>query len=96
LKRWKLSPVDIQARQKYAEYGRARDAMFAATHTEHAPWFAVNFNDQRRGRLNLIRHLLEHVPDTNIAARRLVLPRLRGKPKRERFRGPVTPIKGWY
>jgi polyphosphate kinase 2 (PPK2 family) len=56
LKRWKLSPIDLKAREKYAEYGRARDAMLKATHTRHAPWTLVDFNDQRRGRLTLIRH----------------------------------------
>ena len=53
LKRWKLSPIDLEARARYVEYGQARDAMFEATHTTHAPWFVVDFNDQRSGRLNL-------------------------------------------
>ena len=96
LKRWKLSPIDIEARRKYAEYGRARDRMFRATHTKHAPWFAVSFNDQRRGRLNLIRHLLDHIPDTKVPADQVALPRLRGKLQRDTFRGPVKPIKGPY
>src|SRR5690606_10806932 len=47
LKRWKLSPIDIKAREKYADYGRARQAMFAATHTAWAPWTVVDFNDQK-------------------------------------------------
>jgi polyphosphate kinase 2 len=63
LKRWKLSPIDVQARAKYAEYGHARDAMLKATHTKHAPWTLVDFNDQRRGRLALIRHLLDAIPE---------------------------------
>jgi polyphosphate kinase len=92
-KRWKLSPVDLEAREKYEEYGRARDAMFEATHTKHAPWFVVDFNDQRRGRLSLIRHLLDRVPDTNVPAPPLKLKKLRGKLKREKFRGPVRPIR---
>ena len=96
LKRWKLSPIDLEARKRYAEYGRARDAMFKATHTRHAPWFVVDFNDQRRGRLNLIRHLLEQVPDTRVPRPPVTLPPLPGKPARERFRGPVKPIRGWY
>ena len=64
LKRWKLSPVDVQARAKYAEYGQARDAMLKATDNEHAPWTLVDFNDQRRGRLALIRHLLAALDGT--------------------------------
>jgi polyphosphate kinase 2 len=95
-KRWKLSPVDLKARAAYAEYGRARDAMFRATHRRYAPWHVVEFNDQRRGRLNLIRHLLEQVPDTRVPLETLALPALRGKPGREHYRGPVKPIKGYY
>jgi polyphosphate kinase 2 len=93
LKRWKLSPIDLKAREYYDEYGRARDEMFRATHTKHAPWFVVDFNDQKRGRLNLIRHLLDQVPDTRVPVSPLKLPPLKGKPLKEKFRGPVTPIK---
>jgi polyphosphate kinase 2 len=96
LKRWKLSPIDLRARERYQEYGRARDAMFKATHKKHAPWFVVNFNDQRRGRLNLIRHLLDQVPDTSIPVEPLELPPLRHKPARERLSGPVKAIRGIY
>jgi polyphosphate kinase 2 (PPK2 family) len=96
LKRWKLSPVDIKARERYVEYGRARDLMFKATHTKYAPWHVVNFNDQRRGRLNLIHHLLDHVPDTHVPEETITLPRLPGKPAKERFRGPVKPIHERY
>jgi polyphosphate kinase 2 len=96
LKRWKLSPVDLAAREKYVEYGRARDAMFEATHTKHSPWYVVDFNAQRRGRLNVIRHLLDHVPDSHVPEARLDLPPLQGKPARERFKGPVKPIRGRY
>ena len=66
MKRWKLSPIDLKAREKYADYGRARDEMLAATHNKRAPWTLVDFNDQRRGRLALIRHLLDHLPDTQV------------------------------
>ena len=52
LKRWKLSPVDLEARSRYEDYGRARDRMLKATHTRHAPWTLVDFNDQRLGRLS--------------------------------------------
>ena len=96
LKRWKLSPIDLEARTLYREYGRARDAMFKATHTRHAPWFVVEFNDQRRGRLNLIRHLLDQVPDTRVPQRTVDLPPLPGRAAREQFRGPVKPIRGRY
>ena len=92
LKRWKLSPIDLEARRHYADYGRARDAMFRATHRKAAPWVVVEFNDQRCGRLNLIRHLLDHVPDCRVPTQRVKLAPLQGKPGRERYTGPVRPI----
>ena len=93
LKRWKLSPVDLQARDKYEAYGQARDRMLQATHTRHAPWTLVNFNDQRRGRLTLIRHLLDHVPDTALPQAQIEFPMLGASLKRERYLGPLKPIK---
>jgi len=96
LKRWKLSPIDLEARARYREYGEARDAMFAATHTDYAPWTVVDFNDQRRGRLNLIRDLLDYVPDIDLPDAPLELPALEHAPLGERFDGPVRPIKGRY
>ena len=96
LKRWKLSPIDLEARTKYADYGHARDVMFRATHKPWAPWTVVDFNDQRRGRLNLIRHLLEHVPYRQIEDEPVELPALGRAPRRERFTTPLRPIRGWY
>lgn len=95
LKRWKLSPIDLKARAHYADYGRARDAMLDATHTRHAPWTLVDFNDQKRGRLTLIRHLLDHVPDTTVPPEAVDFPPLAAAPQRERFKGPLKPIKPW-
>ena len=84
-KRWKLSPIDIKAREQYAAYGKARDTMLRATHTNYAPWFVVNFNDQKRGRLNLINHLLKKLPKRQPPGRALPMPKLRGKPLKERI-----------
>jgi len=92
LKRWKLSPIDLEARQKYTDYGRARDAMLKATHTSQAPWTLVDFNDQRRGRLTLIRHLLDHLPDTAVPETLLELPPLGHAPLKERFKAPLKPL----
>jgi hypothetical protein len=96
LKRWKLSPVDLEARTRYREYGRARDAMFRATHTAYAPWTVVRFDDQRRGRLNVIRHLVESVQYRQVTDAPVLLTPLDGAPAEERFAGPVKPIRGWY
>ena len=92
LKRWKLSPIDLQAREKYADYGRARDEMLTATHTEHAPWTLVDFNDQRRGRLTLIRDLLDRLPDTQVPEQSIEFPPLAQAPQKEQFTGPLKPI----
>ena len=59
---WKLSPMDLDSYTKWSEYGRARDEMIEATHTDWAPWHVVHTDDKRRGRLNLITHLLDTVP----------------------------------
>ncbi|MEO0030738.1 MAG: polyphosphate kinase 2 [Pseudomonadota bacterium] len=91
MKRWKLSPVDLEARGKYEAYTQAREAMLAATHTDHAPWTLVDFNDQRRGRLALLRNLLDRLPDTMVKVPPLDLPPLPGKPAKEHF-GVLAPI----
>ena len=92
LKRWKLSSIDVKAREKYAEYGRARDAMLKATHTRHAPWTLVGFNDQRRGRLTMIRHLLDQVPERKVPEILVEFPPLGHAPIAERYRAAPKPI----
>jgi len=94
LKRWKLSPIDLKAREMYAQYGRAREAMLEATHTKHAPWTLVDFNDQRRGRLTLIRHLLDQLPDTRVPEERIDFPALNGPLLKERFKR-LKPIRSF-
>lgn len=91
LKRWKLSPIDLAARAKYDVYTAAREAMLAATHTKHAPWRIVDFNDQRRGRLTLIRDLLDRVPDTHEEPPAIDFPELGRKPAKEKY-GVLKPI----
>ena len=85
LKRWKLSPIDIKARTRFAEYSSAREAMFAATHTDYAPWRVVDYNDQKRGRLTLIRDLLDRLPDTAVPAEEIDWPGLGHDPLDEDF-----------
>jgi polyphosphate kinase 2 len=92
LKRWKLSPVDLKAREKYAEYTRARAKMLEATHTRHAPWTLVDFNDQRRGRLRLIRHLLDAIPEHKVPDTPIEFPPLAHALLKERFAGKLEPI----
>ena len=85
LKRWKLSPIDMAARSKFDEYSAAREAMFAATHTPHAPWTVVDYNDQKQGRLTLIRHLLDRLPDTHVPEEPIDWPSLGHEPLGEDF-----------
>ena len=91
LKRWKLSPIDLAARSKYDDYTKAREAMFKATHTKAAPWTVVDFNDQKRGRLTLIRDFLDRLPDTRVDPPELALDPLAGAPLCEEF-GVIQPI----
>jgi polyphosphate kinase 2 len=95
LKRWKLSPVDLAARDKYGAYTEAREAMLDATHAEQAPWTLVDFNDQRRGRLTLIRDLLDRLPDTDCEPAALDFKPLTHKPEHETFGvlKPIAPFK---
>ncbi len=61
-KRWKLSPVDVEARARWVDYAEAKDEMFAYTDTKECPWYVVHADDKRTARLNLISHLLEQIP----------------------------------
>ncbi|MEP7283170.1 MAG: polyphosphate kinase 2 [Rubrivivax sp.] len=92
LKRWKLSPIDVQARAKYDEYGQARARMLDATHTKHAPWTLVDFNDQKRGRLTLIRDLLDRLPDHQVPEVLVELPPLGHAPRKERYGAALKPV----
>ena len=91
LKRWKLSPIDQAAREKYADYTAAREAMLKATDTKFAPWTLVDFNDQKRGRLTLVRDLLDRMPDTKLADDKVEWPPLGHAPLVEHF-GALKPI----
>jgi len=61
-RRWKISPMDLEARNRWVDYSLAKDAMFARTHIPEAPWFTVKADDKRRARLNCIHHILSKVP----------------------------------
>ncbi|MGD0394268.1 MAG: polyphosphate kinase 2 [Acidimicrobiales bacterium] len=61
-KRWKLSPMDLEARARWVDYAEAKDEMFAFTDIKEAPWFVVDADDKKSARLNIISHLLEIVP----------------------------------
>lgn len=96
LKRWKLSPIDLAARERYDAYTAAREAMLRASHTDHAPWTLVDFNDQRRGRLTLIRDLLDRLPDTHVEPAEVQMDPLPREPEEESFEvlRPIPPFMG--
>jgi len=75
-KRWKLSPMDLESRRRWAEYSRAKDEMFAVTDIKQAPWYVVNAENKKCARLNVIRHLLSLIPYKDQTPERLKLPPL--------------------
>ncbi len=78
-------------RAHYADYTAAREAMFAASHTANAPWTAVDFNDQKLGRLTLIRDLLDRLPETSVPDEQIEWPPLGHEPIDESY-GQIRPI----
>jgi polyphosphate kinase 2 len=72
---WKLSDLDLKSYSRWYDYSRARDAMFAATDTAWAPWYVAYTDDKKRGRLNIIHHLLSQVPYKPLAHRDITLPK---------------------
>lgn len=76
LKRWKFSPMDLESRQRWAAYSRAKDEMFAYTDTKHCPWWVVPSDDKKRARLNCISHLLSSVEYQEIGHAPITLPEI--------------------
>jgi polyphosphate kinase 2 len=74
LRQWKLSNMDLPSREKWYEFSKARDAMFKATDTSHAPWHIVHSDDKKRARLNTIAHLLSLIPYKKIKRDKVKLP----------------------
>lgn len=61
-RRWKLSPMDLESRDRWVEYSKAKDMMFSRTNIPEAPWFTVEADDKKRARLNCISHILSKIP----------------------------------
>jgi polyphosphate kinase 2 len=72
---WKLSPMDLKSYSRWYDYSRARDAMLAATDTAWAPWFVANNEDKKRGRLNIISHMLSRIPYEPLTLPDVTLPK---------------------
>ncbi|HYM31527.1 MAG TPA: polyphosphate kinase 2 [Candidatus Cybelea sp.] len=73
-KRWKLSPMDLEARGRWVEYSKAKDEMFKHTDRDQSPWFVVDADSKKRARLNCIRHLLQQIPYRDMVPIKYPLP----------------------
>ncbi|MFZ0105939.1 MAG: polyphosphate kinase 2 [Thiobacillus sp.] len=73
-KTWKLTPMDLKSYSRWYDYSRARDDMFSATDLDFAPWYVARSDDKKRARLNIISHILEHVPYEALPREKVKLP----------------------
>src|SRR5499427_2440874 len=89
LKQWKLSPMDVEARSRWEQYTKAKEAMLERTHIPEAPWWIVEAVDKKRARLNCISHLLGRIPYQPIHREEIVLPARVHHP--DYHRTPVPP-----
>jgi polyphosphate kinase 2 len=91
MKRWKLSPTDLESITRWQDYSRAKDDMFAATDIDEAPWWTIESDDKRASRLNTISHLLSQIPYDRLDPESVTIPDRPGadnyeRPPREQFR----------
>ncbi|HWC75422.1 MAG TPA: hypothetical protein VG454_15925, partial [Gemmatimonadales bacterium] len=89
-KLWKLSPMDLESYGRWYDYSKARDDMFLASDTSHAPWYVARSDDKRRARLNIIAHLLDHIPYKNAPREKVKLPK---RQKAHGYKDPDYPYK---
>ncbi len=87
VKRWKISPMDLESRRHWVEYSKAKDEMFAYTDIKQAPWHVVDANNKKAARLNVIRHLLSLIPYRDLKPEPLKLPAIE---KRGYVRPPIS------
>jgi polyphosphate kinase 2 len=87
---WKLTDMDLKSYTRWDAYSEARDAMLEATDTAWAPWFIAHTDDKKRGRLNIISHLLSQVPYTPLEHREVELPR---RSPGAKYTSPELPLK---
>jgi polyphosphate kinase 2 len=87
---WKLSDLDLKSYRCWYDYSRARDAMFASTDTAWAPWYLAHTDDKKRGRLNIISHLLSRVPYQPLVRPDVTLPK---RQRADGYREPGLPLQ---
>ncbi|MEK7877989.1 MAG: polyphosphate kinase 2 [Pseudomonadota bacterium] len=93
-KRWKLSPMDMEARNRWQDYSRAKDDMLVHTDIEQARWYVVNSDDKKRAHLNCIAHLLTLLPYKDVAPNKMKLPK-RKPEMREGYARPPLEIQNF-
>ncbi|MCC7413436.1 MAG: polyphosphate kinase 2 [Gammaproteobacteria bacterium] len=87
---WKLSPMDIESRERWQEYSSAKDEMLAHTDIKQAPWYVVNADSKKRARLNCIRHLLGLIPYEDVTPRPIKLSRRLPERRKGHVRPPLS------
>jgi len=85
MRQWKLSPTDLESITRWEDYSRAKDAMFEATDTKHAPWWTIDSDDKKAARLNAINHLLSMVPYEHTEPEKVKIPK---RPDAENYERP--------
>ena len=75
LRRWKLSPMDLESIKRWEDYSRAKDEMMLHTDTPTSPWFVVESDVKKHARLNMIAHLLSSIPYAEVPSPDVELPR---------------------
>ena len=85
VKRWKLSPMDMESRARWVEYSKAKDEMFKYTDIKQAPWYVVPADNKKRARLNCITHLLSLIPYRDLTPEPIALP------PRQKDKGYIRP-----
>jgi polyphosphate kinase len=89
-KRWKLSPMDLQARARWVDYSEAKDQMFGYTDIKEAPWYVIETDNKRSAHLNLLSHLLSLIPYKSVPQQHIELP-----PRQERgYKRPPKEMQG--
>jgi polyphosphate kinase 2 len=87
---WKLTPMDLKSYSRWYDYSRARDEMFTATDTGFAPWYVARSDDKKRARLNIITHMLKHIPYEEAPRAKVKLPQ---RQKAGDYQEPEYPFK---
>jgi polyphosphate kinase 2 (PPK2 family) len=91
-RRWKLSPIDLEARERWVEYSRAKDAMFTYTDTDRSPWYVIDADVKKHARLNCISHLLSQIEYEDTMPGPTELPERQTDPNYER---PAIDSQNW-